>query len=314
MNIILEIEKILSDLGYENAKVTVSNRPDLGDYQFNGAFNLARVYHKSPGMIADEIVEKLKDNKNFKNVTNANGFVNLTLSDEFLVNYMNEVNNNFDINTYKIDTDETIFLDYGGANVAKALHAGHLRSPNIGEALKRLCEAVGYKTISDVHFGDWGRPMGLIICEIKHRYPDLDFFNPNLDSYPKESPVNLEDLYDIYPLASAKAKEDESYMEEAREFTRKLQNKEKGIYELYEAFTSIAIDDIKDIYHMLNATFDLYEGEKDADEYIPELLDYFKKGNYTQISDGATIIDVKKETDKKEMPPVILIKSNGGVL
>ena len=314
MNIILEIEKILSDLGYENAKVTVSNRPDLGDYQFNGAFNLARVYHKSPVMIADEIVEKLKDNKKFKNVTNANGFVNLTLSDEFLVNYMNEVNNNFDINTYKIDTDETIFLDYGGANVAKALHAGHLRSPNIGEALKRLCEAVGYKTISDVHFGDWGRPMGLIICEIKHRYPDLDFFNPNLDSYPKESPVSLEDLYDIYPLASAKAKEDESYMEEAREFTRKLQNKEKGIYELYEAFTSIAIDDIKDIYHMLNATFDLYEGEKDADEYIPELLDYFKKGNYTQISDGATIIDVKEETDKKEMPPVILIKSNGGVL
>ena len=314
MNIILEIEKILSDLGYENAKVTVSNRPDLGDYQFNGAFNLARVYHKSPVMIADEIVEKLKDNKNFKNVTNANGFVNLTLSDEFLVNYMNEVNNNFDINTYKIDTDETIFLDYGGANVAKALHAGHLRSPNIGEALKRLCEAVGYKTISDVHFGDWGRPMGLIICEIKHRYPDLDFFNPNLESYPKESPVSLEDLYDIYPLASTKAKEDESYMEEAREFTRKLQNKENGIYELYEAFTSIAIDDIKDIYHMLNATFDLYEGERDADEYIPELLDYFKKGNYTQISDGATIIDVKEETDKKEMPPVILIKSNGGVL
>ncbi|MDO4376316.1 MAG: arginine--tRNA ligase [bacterium] len=314
MNIILEIEKILSDLGYENAKVTVSNRPDLGDYQFNGAFNLARVHHKSPVMIADEIVEKLKDNKNFKNVTNANGFVNLTLSDEFLVNYMNEVNNNFDINTYKIDTNETIFLDYGGANVAKALHAGHLRSPNIGEALKRLCEAVGYKTISDVHFGDWGRPMGLIICEIKHRYPNLDFFNPNLESYPKESPVSLEDLYDIYPLASSKAKEDEAYMEEARELTRKLQNKEKGIYELYEAFTSIAIDDIKDIYHMLNATFDLYEGEKDADEYIPELLDYFKKGNYTEISDGATVIDVKEETDKKEMPPVILIKSNGGVL
>lgn len=314
MNIILEIEKILSDLGYENAKVTVSNRPDLGDYQFNGAFNLARVYHKSPAMIADEIVKKLKDNKNFKNVTNANGFVNLTLSDEFLVNYMNEVNNNFDINTYKIDTNETIFLDYGGANVAKALHAGHLRSPNIGEALKRLCEAVGYKTISDVHFGDWGRPMGLIICEIKHRYPDLDFFNPNLESYPKESPVSLEDLYDIYPLASSKAKEDEAYMEEARELTRKLQNKEKGIYELYEAFTSIAIEDIKDIYHMLNATFDLYEGEKDADEYIPELLDYFKKGNYTEISDGATVIDVKEETDKKEMPPVILIKSNGGVL
>ena len=312
MNIILEIEKILSDLGYENAKVTVSNRPDLGDYQFNGAFNLARVYHKSPVMIADEIVEKLKDNKNFKNVTNANGFVNLTLSDEFLVNYMNEVNNNFDINTYKIDTDETIFFFYFWANVAKALHAGHLRSPNIGEALKRLCEAVGYKTISDVHFGDWGRPMGLIICEIKHRYPNLDFFNPNLYSYPKESPVTLEDLYTIYPLASAKAKEDEEYLNEARELTVKLQKKEKGIYDLYKAFTKLSILDIEDIYKKLNCTFDLYEGERDADDYIQDVLTVTKP--FTTISNGATIIDVKEETDKKEIPPVMLLKSDGGVL
>ena len=143
---------------------------------------------------------------------------------------------------------KTIFFDYGGANVAKALHVGHLRSANIGEALKRLCEAVGYKTISDVHYGDWGRPMGLIICEIKHRYPNLDFFNPNLDSYPKESPITLEDLYTIYPLASAKAKEDEEYLNEARELTVKLQKKEKGIYDLYKAFTKLSILDIEDIF------------------------------------------------------------------
>lgn len=183
-----------------------------------------------------------------------------------------------------------------------------MRSPNIGEALKRLCEAVGYKTISDVHFGDWGRPMGLIICEIKHRYPELDFFNPNLDSYPKESPVSLEDLYDIYPLASAKAKEDESYMEEAREFTRKLQNKEKGIYELYEAFTSIAIDDIKDIYHMLNATFDLYEGERDADEYIPELLDYFKKEIIHKLVMELLSLMLRKRLIKKKCHQLFLLK------
>lgn len=314
MNIILKIENILNEAGYAGAKINVSNRPDLGDYQFNGAFTLAKELHKSPMVIADEIVSKLENNQAFKKVTNAGGFVNLTLSDEFLSEYLNEIIADFKVNTYHIDTDETIFLDYGGANVAKALHVGHLRSPNIGEALKRLCEAVGYKTISDVHFGDWGRPMGLIICEIYHRYPNLDFFKPNLESYPKECPVSLNDLYEIYPLASAKAKEDETYLEEARTFTKKLQDKEKGIYDLYETFTKLSIDDINDIYNLLNAKFDLYEGEKDADDYIPELLDYLKTGNFTEISNGATIIDVKKEDDNKEIPPVILIKSNGGVL
>ena len=313
MNLVLKINEIIKELGYdETPEVSVSNRPDISDYQYNGAFKLAKTMHKSPMVIADEIVSKLKDNDMFKEVSNVNGFINITLSDKALIDYLNEIVNNFDINTFKINTDETIFLDYGGANVAKALHAGHLRSPNIGEALKRLCEAVGYKTISDVHYGDWGRPMGLIICEIKHRYPDLDFFNPNLDSYPKESPVTLEDLYDIYPLASAKAKEDEEYLNEARELTVKLQKKEKGIYDLYKAFTKLSILDIEDIYKKLNCTFDLYEGERDADDYIEDVLTVTKP--FTTISNGATIIDVKEETDKKEIPPVMLLKSDGGVL
>ena len=307
MNLVLKINEIIKELGYdETPEVSVSNRPDISDYQYNGAFKLAKIMHKSPMVIADEIVSKLKDNDMFKEVSNVNGFINITLSDKSLIDYLNEIVNNFDINTFKINTDETIFLDYGGANVAKALHAGHLRSPNIGEALKRLCEAVGYKTISDVHYGDWGRPMGLIICEIKHRYPNLDFFNPNLDSYPKESPVTLEDLYTIYPLASAKSKEDEEYLNEARELTVKLQKKEKGIYDLYKAFTKLSILDIEDIYKKLNCTFDLYEGERDADDYIQDV--------FTTISNGATIIDVKEETDKKEIPPVMLLKSDGGVL
>ena len=313
MNLVLKINKIIKELGYDEApEVSVSNRPDISDYQYNGAFKLAKIMHKSPMVIADEIVCKLKDNDMFKEVSNVNGFINITLSDKSLIDYLNEIVNNFDINTFKINTDETIFLDYGGANVAKALHAGHLRSPNIGEALKRLCEAVGYKTISDVHYGDWGRPMGLIICEIKHRYPNLDFFNPNLDSYPKESPVTLEDLYDIYPLASAKAKDDEEYLNEARELTVKLQKKEKGIYDLYKAFTKLSILDIEDIYKKLNCTFDLYEGERDADDYIQDVLTVTKP--FTTISNGATIIDVKEETDKKEIPPVMLLKSDGGVL
>lgn len=313
MNLVLKINEIIKELGYdETPEVSVSNRPDISDYQYNGAFKLAKTMHKCPMVIADEIVCKLKDNDMFKEVSNVNGFINLTLSDKALIDYLNEIVNNFDINTFKINTDETIFLDYGGANVAKALHAGHLRSPNIGEALKRLCEAVGYKTISDVHYGDWGRPMGLIICEIKHRYPNLDFFNHNLDSYPKESPVTLEDLYDIYPLASAKAKEDEEYLNEARELTVKLQKKEKGIYDLYKAFTKLSILDIEDIYKKLNCTFDLYEGERDADDYIEDVLTVTKP--FTTISNGATIIDVKEETDKKEIPPVMLLKSDGGVL
>lgn len=313
MNLNEKLQGILKGLNLEeNPQVVVSNRPDLGDYQYNGAFNLAKTLHKSPIVIADEIVEKLKDNENFASVTNANGFVNFKLSDKCLIDYINDVIKDFNVNTYHIDTDETIFLDYGGANVAKALHAGHLRSPNIGEAIKRLCEKVGYKTISDVHFGDWGRPMGLIICEIYHRYPELAFFNPNLDEYPKESPVTLEDLYDLYPVASSKAKEDPNYLNEARNFTVRLQAKEKGIFDLYKAFTQISIDDIKDLYKKLNATFDLFEGERDADDYIPAVLEFLK--DKTVVSEGATIIDVREDTDKKELPPVMLLKSDGGVL
>lgn len=313
MNLILKINEIIKELGLDDEpSVLVSNRPDISDYQYNGAFKLAKTMHKSPIVIADEIVSKLSDNDMFKEVSNVNGFINITLSDKALVEYINEISKDFDVNTYKIDTDETIFLDYGGANVAKALHAGHLRSPNIGEALKRLCEAVGYKTISDVHYGDWGRPMGLIICEIKHRYPNLEFFNPNLDSYPSECPVTLDDLYTIYPLASSKAKEDEEYLNEARLLTVKLQNKEKGIYDLYKTFTKLSIEDIEDIYKKLNCTFDLFEGERDADSYIKETLEFVKP--YTTISNGATVIDVKEETDKKEIPPVMLLKSDGGVL
>jgi len=310
----LSLENILKSIGYEDqVKLNVSNRPDLGDYQYNGAFKLAKIYKKSPIQIADEIIRVLENNSNFKAVTNANGFINFILSDECLIYYVNEVINDFNVNTYN-EEEKTIFLDYGGANVAKALHAGHLRSPNIGEALKRLCEAVGHKTISDVHLGDWGRPMGLIILEISKRYPDLPFFDSSFDGEYPGCPVTLSELNEIYPYASSKAKENAEYLNAAREMTTRLQSREKGIYDLWKSFFKLSVSDIKDLYDKLNATFDLWEGEADADEYISELLSYLIDNNLTEMSEGARIIDVKEDTDKKEMPPVILIKSDGGVL
>lgn len=321
MNIIVflenELKNILTKLGYEDdVKLNVSNRPDLGDYQYNGCMKLASLYKKNPRDIAVEIVDSLNKTSYFKDVNIAGpGFINLTLSDELLVNYINDVTNNFEVNTYHIDTDEVIFLDYGGANVAKELHAGHLRSPNIGEAIKRLCESVGYKTISDVHLGDWGRPMGLIICELSKRYPELVFFDENYNgTYPTECPITLEELNEIYPYASMRAKEYKNYLEEARDFTTRLQNREKGIYDLWKTFYTLSVNDIKRVYTLLGAKFDLWEGEYDADPYIKPLLDYLISNNYTEISDGATVINVKEETDTREIPPVILIKSNGGVL
>jgi len=312
----IEIEKILNKLDYkDNVILNVSNRPELGDYQYNGCMKLAGIYKKRPDSIAKEIVEELNKTNFFSNINIAGpGFINLTIKDEVLINYINDVISDFNINTYKEENPKTIFLDYGGANVAKALHSGHLRSPNIGEAVKRLCEAVGHKTISDVHLGDWGRPMGLILLEIKKRMPDLVFFDPDFEGNYPSCPVSLDELNEIYPCASAKAKEDENYLNEAREMTVRLQNKEKGIYDLWKTFLTISIEDIKEVYDKLNATFDLWEGEKDADPYIPEMLDYLINNNHTEISNGATIIDVKEDTDKKEMPPVILIKSDGGVL
>lgn len=310
-------KEILDKLGYkDDVIINVSNRKELGDYQYNGAMKLASVYKKNPRDIAEEIVTFLNNTNYFKDVNIAGpGFINISLSDEILIKYVNDVSNDFKINTYHIDTDEVIFLDYGGANVAKELHAGHLRSPNIGEAIKRLSEAVGYKTISDVHLGDWGRPMGLILCELHKRYPDLVFFDPNYSGeYPTKCPITLEELNEIYPYASAKAKEDESYLEEAREFTNRLQRREKGIYDLWKTFYKLSVDDIKKVYTLLGATFDIWEGEYDADPYIKPLLDYLINNNYTEISNGATVINVKEDTDTREIPPVILIKSNGGVL
>lgn len=320
MNLIDKIELIikecLSSLGYnEEVKIEVCSRSDLADYQYNGVFALAKKYQIEPAELAKKIASLLNNNNIFKSVNSIGGFINLKISNLALASYLNEIIVNPEINIYKIEQEKFVLFDYGGANVAKELHVGHLRSPNIGEALKRLYQFIGYKTISDVHLGDWGRPMGLIIKEIKERMPDLIYFDEEYEGkYPLECPVTLEELNNIYPASSLKAKNDEAYLNEAREITTKLQNGHKGYLALWKSFYNLSVANIKEIYNKLNAHFELWEGESDADPYIKPMLEYLKTNKFTEISEGAEVITVKENSDTKEIPPLILIKSDGGLL
>ena len=309
------IKQVINDLGYNVSEVSLipSSRKEFGDYQYNGVMNIAKELNQNPREIALLIVDKLKENKDLVNVNvQGPGFINISFSNEALISYLNEMSKNININ-YESDTKKIIFLDYGGANVAKTLHVGHLRSANIGEALKRLAEALGNKTISDVHLGDWGRPLGLVILEISKRQPNLCYFDDNYTGdYPKESPVTNEDLMEIYPTASIKAKDDEKYLEEARIVTKKLQEGHKGYNELWKQILKVSSEDIKKIYTKLNTTFDLWEGESDCYKVIPEMMEHINKLNVTKESEKAIVIDVKKESDEIEYPPFMLVKSNGG--
>jgi len=310
-----KIKKSLKSLGYaiENVVINPSNRPDLGDYQFNGIMPLAKVYHKNPVEIANELVAKINEYEEIKEANVAGpGFINLTFSDKFLIDFMNESNKNIE-NNYNLGINKTIFLDYGGPNVAKVLHVGHLRSANIGESLKRLCQAVGCKTISDVHLGDWGRPMGMVILEIKTRNSELPYFKEDYNGEPVDFNITNKDLLELYPIATTKAKENESIMEEARQINFDLQNKHKGYYALWQKIVEVSINEVKKIYKDLNASFDLWEGESDNFEYMNEMFEYLYSKDIIIESEGAKVIDVKENDDKIEMPPLILIKSNGAV-
>ena len=312
----LYLKKVITDLGYsiENANLVVSSRPEFGEYQYNGAMNLAKEYHKNPREIAEEIVSVLNNNKDFTNINiQGPGFINISFSNESLISYINEIKNDIKINMNKYP-HKKIFLDYGGANVAKILHVGHIRSANIGEALKRLCNLCGYETISDVHLGDWGRPLGLVILEIKKRYPNLVYFDDAYKGeYPKDSPVTNDDLMEIYPYASNKAKEDEAYLEEARIITNDLQKGKRGYIALWKHLVNTSVTEIKKLYLKLNTTFDLWEGESDCYRYLPELKEYLEKNKFLTVSEGALVIDVSEEQDSKTIPPLMLIKSNGAV-
>ena len=312
-----QVEKKIEESGYEidNFKLQVTNRPDLGEYQINDAMQLAKKYHKNPREIAEDIKEKLEELNIFTNINFAGpGFINVSLCDEFLINIIEKMWTDIESNIDKQEK-KTIVLDYGGANVAKALHVGHLRSANIGEALKRLARLLGHTVISDAHLGDYGRPLGLVILEIKKRYPNLEYFNEEYTGDYKdiELPITNKDLEEIYPIASTKAKEDEAYLEEARIITTKLQNHERGYYDIWQRIIEISKEEIKKVYDELNVYYDLWEGESNAAEYVDELIEILESKKLVEISDGAKIIDVKEEDDKSPMPPLLLVKSNGSI-
>lgn len=312
-----DIKDIVKKSGYEEDNIILmsSSRRDLGQYQINNAMSLAKKYGKNPREIAESIVKELEKDNRFTNINIAGpGFINITFTDEYLVELLNKINKDQSLNIDKVEPKKVV-LDYGGANVAKALHVGHLRSANIGEALNRLAKTVGYETVSDAHLGDYGRPLGLVVLEISKMYPELDYFNEDYkgDYSEIELPVTNADLEKIYPLASIKSKEDEEYLEEAREITRKIQSHTRGYYDLWKKIVDISKAEIKKVYDKLNVSFDLWYGESDAMEYFDELNEIMEKNNVLTESNGAKIIEVEEENDKAPMPPLLYIKSNGTI-
>lgn len=321
MSIIKSVEKDIKELiksaEYEIDRFILqpSNRKELGDYQINDAMSLAKIYHESPIVIAGKIKDVLESDSRFTNINIAGpGFINLSFSDEFLINLVNSMEDDI-LNNIDMQEHKKIMLDYGGANVAKALHVGHLRSANLGEALKRLAKLLGQEVISDAHLGDYGRPLGLVVLELKKRYPDLAFFDESYqgDYTLVDLPITNSDLEKIYPEASTKAKEDEEYLEEARIITTKIQNHERGYYDIWKKVVDISKKEIKQVYDNLNVSYDLWEGESDAAEYVPELLEIMNSKNLVKLSDNAKIVEVKEEDETSPMPPLLLVKSNGSI-
>lgn len=313
-----EMRKAFAEAGYDEelGKVSLSNRPDLCEYQCNGAMAGAKKYHKAPIMIAGEVAEKLKDSAVFSEVNAvAPGFLNLKVSDVFLCDYLKgmEAADKFGLETP--EEEKTVIVDYGGPNVAKPLHVGHLRSAVIGESVKRIARYAGYKVIGDIHLGDWGLQMGLIITELQERKPELPYFDESFTGeYPKEAPFTISELEEIYPTASGKSKEDPAYKEKAMENTFKLQNGVRGHRALWDHIISVSVADMKRNYEKLNVEFDLWNGESTVQYLLADMVEEMKKGGYAYESEGALVVDVKEESDTKEIPPCIILKSDGAAL
>ena len=311
-----KMAKAFENAGYDGSygRVTVSNRPDLCQYQCNGALAAAKAYKCAPIQIANAVVEQL-DAADFSMCDAVMpGFINLKLSDSFLQNYLEAMRTAPDFGVEKIGSGKTIVVDYGGANVAKPLHIGHLRPAIIGEALKRLNKFFGYETIGDVHLGDWGLQMGLIIAELQERQPDLCYFDENYTGpYPEESPFTLSELEEIYPAASAK-KSDPVFAEKAHIATYENQMGRPGYRAIWQHIMNISLPDLRRIYGKLNVSFEKWLGESDAQPYIPAMVEDLQKRGIAVQSEGAWVIPVAEETDKKEVPPCILVKSDGSAI
>ena len=314
-----EVTKAFVAAGYDAkyGKVTLSNRPDLCEYQCNGAMAAAKEYKCAPFMISDKIAEALSGNPMFAMAESVKpGFLNIKISNEYLAEYLNSMQK--DEGRYgceKAAEPKTIMIDYGGPNVAKPLHVGHLRSAIIGESVKRIGKFMGHHMIGDVHLGDWGLQMGLIITELKLRRPELVYFDESFEGeYPKEAPFTIAELEEIYPTASGKSKEDVAYKEAAMQATYELQHGRRGYQALLKHILDVSVSDLKKNYENLNVSFELWKGESDAQPYIPDMVQKMKDDGYAYISDGALVVDVKEDTDTKEIPPCMILKSDGASL
>ncbi|MEF9840241.1 MAG: arginine--tRNA ligase [Lachnospiraceae bacterium] len=316
--ITMEIEQAFEQAGYakEYAKVTLSDRPDLCEYQCNGALAAAKVYRKAPIMIAKDVVGQLLQSKYISEIEAVNpGFINIKLEMDFIADYLKNMSEDVSLGLEQAEHPRTIIMDYGGPNVAKPLHVGHLRSAIIGESLKRIARKMGHKVISDIHLGDWGLQLGLIIVEVKKRNPELVYFDDAYTGdYPKEAPFTITELEEIYPTASAYAKEHIEYKEAAMQVTYDLQQGHKGYQAMLAHILNVSVSDLKKNYERLHVTFDLWKGESDAQPYIPEMITYLKEGGYAHLDQGALVIDVQEDTDTKEIPPCMILKSDGASL
>ena len=306
--------------GYDGAlgRIGVSNRPDLCEYQCNGAMAGAKRYHKAPLVIAGEVAAKLTESAQsaFSSVEAvAPGFLNLKIKESFLADYLTKMAGEEKLGLSMPEHPKTIVLDYGGPNVAKPLHVGHLRSAVIGEAIKRIARYNGQTVISDIHLGDWGLQMGLVMTELQERQPDLPYFDPAFTGdYPQEAPFTVTELEEIYPFASQRSKEDKAYYARALDYTHRLQEGERGIRALWKQIVRVSVADMKKNYANLGVDFDLWLGESDAQEAIPPMVERMKKDGFAYESDGALVVDVSEETDAKEIPPCMILKSDGAAL
>lgn len=313
-----EVKQAFQKAGYDEelGRVTISNRPDLCEYQCNGAMAGAKRYHKAPLVIAQEAAALLQESAVFSEAeAAAPGFLNLKLDRSFLSAYLRQMGADEKFGLLLPKQSKTIIVDYGGPNVAKPLHVGHLRSAIIGESVKRIARYAGHQVIGDIHMGDWGLQMGLIIYELQCRQPELVYFDDGYEgSYPEEAPFTISELEEIYPAASARSKEDAAYKEKAMEATFKLQSGVRGYRALWQHIIKVSVADLKRNYAKLNVEFDLWKGESDVQELIPGMVDKMKRDGHAYLSEGALVVDVKKETDTKEIPPCMILKSDGAAL
>lgn len=312
------VKNAFEESGYdkEAGKVNVSNRPDLCQYQCNGALASAKKYKKAPIIIAKEVSEKLQGNEAFSKIeVVAPGFINININDEFLINYVNKMNEDETFGLSKATEAKKIVVDYGGANVAKPLHIGHLRSAIIGESIKRIAKFMGHDVTGDVHLGDWGLQMGMVITEVKRRNPSLPYFDESFTlEYPEEAPFTIDELEDIYPYASKLAKSNEEAMNEAKQATVELQQGRAGYMALWKHILNVSVKDLKKNYNELKVNFELWNGESDAQKFIPDMIESLKNNGYAKESEGALVFDVSEETDKSPVPPLLLLKSDGASL